>query len=243
MRESSAPAKFALEMLCKNAEAARECNLPACQDTGMAVIFIDIGQDVRIEGGPVGDAVNEAVRQAYKEGYFRMSVLDPLSRENTGDNTPAVIHFRITEGESLKISFLAKGFGSENMSRLYMLKPSDGGQGIIRCVEETVKLAGSNPCPPVIAGVGIGGTADKAMELSKRALLREIGSKNPDEKLAQLEDEILKRLNALGIGAQGFKGDTTALAVFIEKYPTHIAALPVGVNIQCHCVRRGEVIL
>ena len=242
-RESSPQAKFALEMLCKNIEAAKSYGLPACQDTGMAVIFADIGQDVRIEGGYIEDAINEAVRQAYGEGFFRMSVLDPISRQNTGDNTPAMVHYRMTEGEELKISFLAKGFGSENMSRLYMLKPSDGEEGIKGAAVETVKLAGGKPCPPVIVGIGVGGTADKAMELSKRALLRKIGSKNPDPGLYALEEEILQRINALKIGAQGFGGDTTALAVFIEKFPTHIAALPVGVNIQCHSVRKGEVAL
>jgi fumarate hydratase subunit alpha len=172
-----------------------------------------------------------------------MSVLDPISRQNTGDNTPAMVHYRMTEGEELKISFLAKGFGSENMSRLYMLKPSDGEEGIKGAAVETVRLAGGKPCPPVIVGIGVGGTADKAMELSKRALLRKIGSKNPDPGLYALEEEILQRINALKIGAQGFGGDTTALAVFIEKFPTHIAALPVGVNIQCHSVRKGEVAL
>ncbi len=242
-RESSPRARFALEMLCKNAEAARCYGLPACQDTGMAVVFAEIGQDIRIEGGYIEDAINEAVRQAYAQGHFRMSVLDPLSRKNTGDNTPAVIHYAITEGDRLRINFLAKGFGSENMSRLYMLKPSDGTEGVKRAAAETVKLAGSNPCPPIIMGIGIGGTADKAMELSKRALLRDIGSKNLDPDLATLEEEILERVNALGIGAQGFGGDTTALAVFIEKFPTHIAALPVGINIQCHSVRKGEVVL
>lgn len=236
-------AKFALDMLCKNITIARENNIPACQDTGMAVVFLEIGQDVHISGLYIEDAVNEAVRQAYHEGFFRMSVLDPISRKNTGDNTPAVIHTQIVKGSSLKITFLAKGFGSENMSRLYMLTPAQGIEGAVERIIETVKLAGSNPCPPIVVGVGIGGTADKAMDIAKHSLTRKIGSINPDAELETLEKQLFIRINELNIGAQGFKGINTALAVHIEKYPTHIASLPVAVNIQCHCVRVGEVIL
>lgn len=241
--ETNEQAKFALEMLCKNIETAKAYNLPACQDTGMAVVFLEIGQDVQIQGLYIEDAINEAVRQAYKQGYFRMSVLDPLSRKNTADNTPAIIHTKIVKGEKLKISFLAKGFGSENMSRLYMLKPSDGIEGITECIINTVTLAGSNPCPPIIVGVGIGGTSDKAMEIAKHSLLRKIGTKNSDNDLATLESGLLTKINALNIGVQGFKGNNTALAVFIEKFPTHLASLPVAINIQCHSVRTGEIIL
>lgn len=242
-KENNPAAKFALSMLCENINAARQNELPACQDTGMAVVFLEIGQEVLLEGQYIYDAVNDAVKEAYTEGCFRMSVLDPLSRINTKDNTPAVIHTEIVKGDKVKISFLAKGFGSENMSKLYMLKPSDGIEGVKNCIIDTVKKAGSNPCPPIIVGVGIGGTADKAAAISKHALLRDINSTNPDSGLALLESELLQKINALEIGAQGFGGINTALAVFIEKFPTHIAALPVAVNIQCHSVRKGEAIL
>jgi fumarate hydratase subunit alpha len=241
--ETVPEAKFALEMLCQNIFAARENNIPACQDTGMAVIFMEIGQDVKIEGDYIYDALNEAVKEAYSEGCFRMSVLDPVTRMNTGTNTPAIIHTEIVKGDKLTLSFIAKGFGSENMSRLYMLKPSEGIEGVKRCVIQTVREAGSNPCPPIIVGVGIGGTADKAMDMAKHSLLRDIGSVNPDAYLAELEKEILKGINALNIGAQGFKGANTALAVFIEKFPTHLAALPVAVNVQCHSVRKGGAVI
>ena len=242
-KETNKNAGFALEILQKNIAAASKYNIPPCQDTGMAVIFIDIGQDVVLEGIYIEDAINQAVRDAYRQGFFRKSVLDPITRINTADNTPAVIHTRIVKGENVSIHFLAKGFGSENMSKLYMLKPADGIKGVKQCILNTVKVAGGNPCPPIILGVGIGGTADKAMEIAKHALLRKIGSKNSDEYLNNLESEMLKEINSLNIGAQGFKGDTTALAVFIEKYPTHIAALPVAVNIQCHSQRTGKVII
>ena len=241
--ETSPQAKFALEILQKNIEIARQNKLPACQDTGMAVIFMEIGQDVKIEGMYIEDAINEAVRQAYKEGCFRMSVLDPLNRKNTGDNTPSIIHTKIVKGDFLKIGFIAKGFGSENMSRLFMLKPSDGLQGVKDCVIKAVKEAGSNPCPPIIAGIGIGGTSDKAAALAKHSLFRDIGSINPDSELNNLENDLLKDINALDIGAQGFKGCNTALAVFAEKFPTHLAALPVAINIQCHSVRKGWIVL
>lgn len=241
-KETNRNARFALEILQQNIAAASEYNIPPCQDTGMAVVFADIGQDVVLEGMYIEDAINQAVRDAYRQS-FRKSVLDPVTRINTADNTPAVIHTRIVKGDSVSIYFLAKGFGSENMSKLYMLKPADGIKGVKESVLSTVKTAGGNPCPPVIVGVGIGGTADKAMEIAKRALLRKIGSKNADEYLNNLEKEMLKEINLLNIGAQGFKGDTTALAVFIEKYPTHIAALPVAVNIQCHSQRTGKVVI
>lgn len=241
-KETNENARFALEILQENIAAASKYNIPPCQDTGMAVIFADIGQDVVLQGMYIEDAINQAVRDAYRQS-FRKSVLDPVTRINTTDNTPAVIHTRIVKGENVSIYFLAKGFGSENMSKLYMLKPADGIKGVKESVLSTVKAAGGNPCPPVIVGVGIGGTADKAMEIAKRALLRKIGSKNADEYLNNLEKEMLEEINSLNIGAQGFKGDTTALAVFIEKYPTHIAALPVAVNIQCHSQRTGKVVI
>lgn len=240
-KESNETARFALETLRDNAVLAAEKSIPVCQDTGMAVVFAEIGQEVRFEDGLFEDAVNEGVRQAYRDLRLRMSVLDPITRKNTGDNTPAIIHIRLTDGDKIKLTFMPKGFGSENMSKLYMLTPAAGVSGVMDKVVEAVSAAGSNPCPPIIVGVGIGGTADYAMTLAKKALLRENASS--DETLARMEVELLGRINALGIGAQGFGGDTTALAVRIEKYPTHIAALPVGVAIQCNAHRAAwEVI-
>ncbi|MCM1306224.1 MAG: fumarate hydratase [Bacteroides sp.] len=242
-KENDKNAKFALEMLIENAKVAKERKLPVCQDTGMAVVFIRLGQEVHISGGLLQDAVNEGVRRGYVENGYRASVLDPITRINTRDNTPAVTHVTLVEGDSLKITFLPKGFGSENMSRLYMLTPSAGIEGVKNSVLDAVKQAGSKPCPPIVVGVGIGGTAEKAMLVAKEQLLREIGAPSEDETLAELERELLKDINALGIGAQGFGGDTTALAVHIGKYPTHIAALPVAVNIQCNAERLSSVAL
>ena len=239
-KESGSAAKFALSMLLENAETAETEHLAVCQDTGMAVFYAKIGQDVHITGGLFDDAVNEGVRRGYAECGWRASVLDPLTRVNTKDNTPAVIHIELTEGDKIVLDFLPKGFGSENMSRLYMLTPSAGLDGVKNCIVDAVKLAGSNPCPPVVIGVGIGGTAEKAMEVAKRQLLRDIGTPSDDAALADMERECLSRINALGIGAQGFGGDTTALAVHIGKYPTHISALPVAVNVQCNAVRLGH---
>ena len=206
----------------------------------MAVFYIALGQDVHITGGLLGDAVDEGVRQGYAECGWRASVLDPLTRVNTKDNTPAILHIELTSGDKLVLDFLPKGFGSENMSRLFMLTPSAGIKGVEDSIVEAVRLAGANPCPPVIVGVGIGGTAEKAMETAKRQLLRPVGEPSADRELAALESRCLARINALGIGAQGFGGDTTALAVHCGKFPTHIASLPVAVNIQCNAMRLGH---
>lgn len=241
--EDGAATKFALETLLQNAGVAAEKSMPVCQDTGMAVVILEIGQEVFLEGGLLRDAVNDGVRRAYKDGYFRKSVCNPITRVNTGDNTPAVIHTEIVAGDKIKITYLPKGFGSENMSRLYMLKPAQGVEGIISAIVETVKLAGSRPCPPVYVGVGIGGSFDTCAYLAKKAITREVGTKNPDAEVAKIEAEALKRINALGIGCQGFHGRTTALGVSCEWAPTHIAGLPVAVNIQCHCVRCEKEII
>ena len=241
--ESNPNAKFALDMLVKNAEVAEQNGLPVCQDTGMAVFFVKLGQEVHIEGGLLTDAINDGVRQGYAQNGYRASVLDPISRVNTKDNTPAIVHLELIEGENLEITFLPKGFGSENMSRLFMLKPSAGVEGVKECIVRAVKEAGANPCPPIIVGVGIGGTAEKAMEVAKEQLLREVGKHSDDSVLADIEREVLDKINALGIGAQGFGGDNTAFAVHIGKYPTHIAALPVAVNIQCNAMRIAKAVL
>ncbi len=238
--ENNETAKFALETLCTNAELASKRDIPVCQDTGMAVIFAEIGQEVHFTGGSFVDAINEGIRQGYKEYHLRNSVLDPISRKNTGDNTPAIIHTSLIEGDKVRLTLLPKGFGSENMSKLYMLTPAAGMSGVMDKVVEAVSLAGSNPCPPIIVGVGIGGTADHAMLLAKKALLREVGEHSADPQLREMEGELLKRINDLGIGAQGFGGKTTALEVRIEKYPTHIAALPVGISIQCNAHRLAK---
>lgn len=235
--EKSEAAAFALETLLKNAETAVQKQMPVCQDTGMAVVILEIGQEVFLEGKPLADAVNDGIKRAYADGYFRKSVCDPITRKNTGDNTPAVIHTEIVAGDKIKITFMPKGFGSENMSRLYMLKPAQGVEGIINAIVETVKLAGSRPCPPVYVGVGIGGTFDTCAFLAKKALTRDIGTSNPRGDIAEIERIALEKINALDIGCQGFHGSTTALGVACEWAPTHIAGLPVAVNIQCHCVR------
>ncbi len=241
--ESGQNAKFALRMLLDNASLAKEKGLAVCQDTGMAVFFVRLGQDVHIEGGLLTEAIDEGVRAGYSKNGYRASVLDPISRINTKDNTPAIVHIDLVEGENLEIEFLPKGFGSENMSRLFMLKPSQGVEGVKDCIVQAVKEAGANPCPPIIVGVGIGGTAEKAMSVAKEQLLREVGEPSSDDTLAAMEKEVLERINALKIGAQGFGGDTTALAVHIGKFPTHIAALPVAVNIQCNAMRKSRVVL
>lgn len=232
-----------LSQIIENAEVAKNTCSPICQDTGMAVLFVEIGQDVHIEGGFIEDAINEGVREAYTEGYLRKSVVkDPVyNRENTKDNTPAVINYSIVKGDGLHISFAAKGFGSENMSRLYMLKPSDGVEGVKKAILETVELAGPNPCPPIVVGVGIGGSVDRVALIAKKALMRDMDSYNPDPYYAALEKEMLEKINALGIGPQGYGGYTTALRVFIETYPTHIAGLPLCININCHATRHKEV--
>ena len=239
--EQNPSAKFALQTILQNNKIASQNNMPACQDTGMAVVFCQIGQQVCLEGEFLNDAINRGIKEAYQEGYFRKSVLDPLSRQNTQDNLPAIIHTEIVPGDKITLSFLAKGFGSENMSRLFMLTPSQGVDGIVDAVLTTIKDADSNPCPPIIVGIGIGGTFEKCALLAKKCLLREVGSINPDKTLAQLEKELFNKINGLGIGVQGFGGNNTCLAVFADKYPTHIAGLPVAINIQCHCARHQSV--
>lgn len=235
--EREGAAKFALGELIKNSEVAKEMGMPVCQDTGMAVVILEIGSEVCLTGKPVYEAVNDGVRRAYADGYFRKSVCDPITRKNTGDNTPAALHTEIVAGDKVKLTFMPKGFGSENMSALYMLKPAQGVEGITDAIVATVKNAGSRPCPPVYVGVGIGGTFDGCAYLAKKALTRDIGTHSDREDIAEIEREALKRINELNIGCQGFHGKTTALGVSCEWAPTHIAGLPVAVNIQCHCVR------
>ena len=239
-KESRPLCKTALGVCLENGKIAARENMPVCQDTGLAVVILEIGQDVRLTGAPLADEVNAAVRRAYQDGCFRKSCCDPLTRENTGDNTPAVLYTELTAGDGVKISFLPKGFGSENMSRIFMLTPARGTEGILESIEETVRLAGGRPCPPVYVGVGIGGTFDKCAYLAKKALLRPVGEHHPRADVADIEKKALERVNALSIGAQGFGGDVTALGVSCEIAPTHIAGLPVAVNVQCHCVRCEE---
>ena len=234
-------AENVLDQLILNSNIAQNENMPICQDTGMACIFIEIGQEVHIVGGALEDAINEGVRRGYDEGFLRKSVVkDPINRVNTKDNTPAIIYYDIVPGNKLKITVAPKGFGSENMSRIKMLKPSDGLQGVKDFIIETVKLAGPNPCPPIIIGVGIGGTFDKAAYLAKKALIRPVNKRNDEKFYGDLEEELLETINKLGIGPQGFGGKTTALGINIETYPTHIAGLPVAVNINCHATRHKE---
>ena len=241
-RETGA-AEFALSALLENEETAQREKMPVCQDTGMAVVLLSLGQDVHLVGAPLKKAVDAGVRRAYEDGKFRKSICDPLTRVNTGDNTPAHLHVEIAEGDKVEITFLPKGFGSENMSRLFMLTPAEGREGIVNAIVETVRLAGSRPCPPVYVGVGIGGCFDSCALLAKKALTRDVGSRNPRADVASIEEEALARINALGIGPQGFGGKTTAIGVSCELAPTHIAGLPVAVNIQCHCVRCEKEVL
>ncbi|MGH4117650.1 fumarate hydratase [Clostridium sp.] len=242
--ETSPVGKEIIANLIKNADIAKTDQVPICQDTGMAVVFVELGQEVELIGGNITDAINEGVRRGYKEGYLRKSVVeDPLLRKNTGDNTPAVIYYDIVPGDKVKVTLAPKGFGSENMSRLKMLKPSDGLNGVLDFVVEAVSLAGPNPCPPIVVGVGIGGTSDKAMYLAKKALTRNIGSHNETEHLKEIELTLLEKINALGIGPQGLGGNTTALAVNVEAFATHIAGLPVAVNINCHVARHAVTII
>lgn len=231
-----------LGMIIDNAQMARDEQVPMCQDTGMVVVYVDLGQDVHLVGGSLSDAINEGIRQGYEEGYLRKSVVaDPLRRKNTGDNTPGIIHVALVAGEKLKIMVAPKGFGSENMSRLKMLKPSEGIEGIKDFVLETVELAGPNACPPMVVGVGIGGTFELAPALAKKALMRKLDQSHEDPFYRALEDELLEKINRLGIGPQGFGGETTALKVSILTYATHIAGLPCAVNINCHATRHKEV--
>lgn len=240
--EAVSASSFALGAIIENARIASENHIPVCQDTGMAVIFAKIGVDVHFNGD-FNEAVNEGVRQGYKENNCRSSVLDPLTRKNTSDNTPAIIHVTLCPGDKVELTFLPKGFGSENMSKLYMLTPAAGKEGVMDKIVEAITSAGANPCPPIIVGVGIGGTADYAMQIAKEALLRECGTPSQRQDVAEMEQAVLKRINESGIGVQGFGGVNTALEVRIETYPTHIAALPVGVAIQCNAHRKARRII
>lgn len=236
-------AKGVLSTIVENYEVAQRELMPICQDTGLACVFVELGQDVHIDGD-LAEAIHEGVRQGYKDGYLRCSVVaDPLRRVNTNDNTPAMIYYDIVPGDQLKITVAPKGFGSENMSRIKMLRPSDGVEGVKDFIIESVELAGPNPCPPIVVGVGIGGTFDKAANMAKQALLCPLDKPNPDKFYADLEYELLESINELGIGPQGFGGETTALAVKILTYPTHIAGLPVAVNINCHVARHQTAVL
>lgn len=235
--------KSILKALLKNAEIARNEQVPICQDTGFAVVYVEVGQDAHIEGALLEDAVNEGVRQGYAEGYLRKSICDPFTRQNTKDNTPAVIITDIVKGDKIKIIVAPKGGGSENMSRIAMLKPSEGLKGVEDFVVRRADECGSNPCPPVVVGIGIGGTSEKAVILARRALFRKIGTSHPDPEMDASEKRILKRINDLGMGPQGLGGRCYALAVHIEKHPCHIAQLPVAVNICCHASRHKEAVL
>ena len=242
-QETWPQAKEILERIIENYNIANEKNQPICQDTGVACVFLKVGQEVHIDGD-ITEAVNEGVRQGYTEGYLRKSVVrDPLDRVNTGDNTPAMLYTELVPGDKLEITVAPKGFGSENMSQIKMLRPSDGLQGVKDFVCKVVAEAGPNPCPPIVVGVGVGGTFDKAAYLAKKALMRSVDERNPKPFYAQLEKELLEEINALGIGPQGFGGKTTALAVHIEQCPTHIAGLPVAVNINCHVTRHKTEVL
>ena len=236
--------KSIFSMLEENLKIAKEDQIPICQDTGMAVVFLSVGQEVQLVGGSLTEAVNRGVAQGYEEGYLRKSVVgDPLLRENTKDNTPAVIHYDIVDGDRVTITVAPKGFGSENMSRIFMLKPADGREGVLEKIVEAVNDAGPNACPPMVVGVGIGGTFEQCALLAKKALLREIGQKSHFPHIAELENEALDKINALGIGPAGLGGNTTALQVAIETYATHIAGLPVAVNICCHVNRHATKVL
>jgi fumarate hydratase subunit alpha len=243
-KETSPVGRGILEQILQNAEIARDEKVPICQDTGYAVLFVDLGQEVKVIGGNLREAINEGVRQGYEEGYLRKSILgDPIKRVNTKDNTPALVHFDVVEGDQLKITLAPKGGGAENMSEVRMLKPSDGAEGVKDFVVERVRKSGGNPCPPVVVGVGIGGTFEGSAILAKKALLRELGSHHPDPFYAAMEDELLERVNKIGSGPQGLGGNTTALGVLIETAPCHIASLPAAVNMQCHAARHKSAVL
>jgi fumarate hydratase subunit alpha len=243
-KEESPVSKATLKQIIDNFEIAKEGEFPICQDTGFSVFFVEMGDQVCVKDGNLFEAINEGVRQGYTDGYLRKSILsDPIERKNTGDNTPAVIHLDIVKGDKLKIICAPKGGGSENMSEVKMMKPAEGVEGVKEFVIDKVRRSGSNPCPPIVVGVGIGGTFEKCAEMAKKSLLREIGSKHPNPFYADLEAELLEKVNKLGIGAQGFGGTFTALAVFIETYPCHIASFPAAVNINCHAARHKEAVL
>ena len=242
--ESNQLGKQILSQLKENMDIAENENIPICQDTGMAVVFMKIGQDVHFDGGSVEDAINEGIRQGYTEGYLRKSVVgDPIERVNTKDNTPGVIHYELVPGDKVELTVAPKGFGSENMSRVCMLKPADGIEGVKEAILETVRLAGPNACPPVVVGVGVGGTFEKCALLATKALIRELGSHNPIPYVKDLEEEMLQKINTIGIGPGGLGGDTTALGINIETYPTHIAGLPVAINMCCHVNRHKTRII
>ncbi len=242
--EESPTGKEVIEKILENIKIGQTEQVPLCQDTGFAVVFVELGQEVHIVGGNYAEAINEGVRQGYREGYLRKSIVsDPIERKNTGDNTPAVIYTDIVPGDKIKITVAPKGGGSENMSEVKMMAPAAGVEGVKEFVVDRVRRSGANPCPPVIVGVGIGGTFDKCAQIAKKALLRPVGSKNPNPFYAKLEEELLEKINRLGIGPQGFGGSCTALAVHIEVHPCHIASFPVAVNMQCHVARHKEVVL
>jgi len=243
-KEESPTGKAVLKQLEENIQIARNSDIPLCQDTGFAVFFVEWGQEAILTGGTLDEAINEGVRRGYAEGYLRKSIVeDPLQRVNTGDNTPAVINLEMVAGDQVKIAFAPKGGGSENMSTVQILKPSDGYEGVVDFVVDHVNKAGPNPCPPIVVGIGLGGTLEKVAYLAKKALIRPLGHENPDNYYAEMEKEILQKVNDLGIGPQGFGGRITALAVHIETYPCHIASLPVAVNINCHASRHGEIVI
>lgn len=243
-REPFPPARNTLSLICENARIAHETGVPICQDTGMAVVYAEVGQDAHITGGLLEDAVNQGVARGYTDGYLRKSIVrDPIRRGNTGNNTPAVLHVRLTAGDRIRLVVSPKGFGSENMSRVVMLTPAQGLQGVKDFVVETARLAGANPCPPMMLGVGIGGTFEKVAELAKEALVELRPGPHPDPYYDALEQELLQAVNALGIGPQGFGGRATALSVRIKTFPTHIAGLPVAVNMGCHVTRHAECVL
>jgi fumarate hydratase subunit alpha len=241
--ETATAAKEILGLLKENARVAREEHIPLCQDTGIAIFFVEVGQDLRIKNGMIIDAINAGVRKGYKEGYLRKSVVDPITRRNTGDNTPAIVYSELVPGDRLRISFMPKGAGSENMSAIRMMSPTAGVDGIRDFVLECVLSAGANPCPPVVIGVGIGGDFEKAALIAKKALLRPVGGPNPKLELAAIEEMLLKTVNRTGIGPEGLGGRVTALAVHVDSFPCHIASLPVAVNINCHAARHKTIIL
>ena len=241
-KEESPVGQEILGQLLENAAIAQKEKIALCQDTGFAVFFVDLGDEVKVDGGNLVDAINEGVRRGYQDGFLRKSICHPFTRINTGDNTPAIVHLNLVPGDQLKITIAPKGGGSENMSRVTMLKPSDGIEGIKKLVIERVKESGANPCPPLVIGVGIGGTFEKAALIAKHALLRPLGSTNPDPELTAIESDLLEKINDLGVGPQGLGGRTTALAVHVEMHPCHIASLPVAVNINCHASRHKEIV-
>lgn len=242
LQETNPVAASCLEIILENARIAARENVPLCQDTGLVVAYVEIGQEVYIIGGNLKDSINNGVRDGYLRGYLRKSVVrDPFNRINTGDNTPAIIHIDLVPGDGLRITLMAKGAGSENMGQLAMLKPAAGLEGVKEFILKVVREAGGNPCPPIIVGVGVGGNMEKAAILAKQALLRKVGQPNPSQEIAALEEEMLQKINGLGIGVQGLGGNTTALAVNIETFPTHIASLPVAVNLGCHSTRHVSI--